>query len=226
MPEDGKSMATGREDVKRVFLSGQGVRRPSPGFTGASEAPFSATRGRKSVHLHQSGGQEGGEEELGHAFSSPKRNRLRTQIQKNHPDLTTVIRIDGPRAVGDGDSMPECQPRPRSHLPLHARWKGHGKAGPHQRSPTRRDDHLGLGAGQIVPRRTRGSPSGERQTLRVGQPEKGNPAQLRNREGASHSIPNASATPSWVNTPWMTLRPMAKAGSRRHASCHPWPARV
>src|SRR6266702_7082121 len=72
----------------------------------------------KFLNLHQRGPGKWGEHQLSNTLTAPDNERLRTVVDHNHPDLATVIGVDGPGGVDQGNAVFEGQAASGPHLGL------------------------------------------------------------------------------------------------------------
>lgn len=106
---------------------------------------------------------EAGEDELRHARPPRDRHRLRPGVPEQDAQLAAVVGVDGGRRVGEGEAVPQRQPRAGPHLTLHAGGQLHRQPRPHQPPLPRRQHQVGLGRGDVVARGAGRLPRRERE---------------------------------------------------------------
>src|SRR5205823_5088451 len=72
------------------------------------------------------------------------------EVGEDDLHLASVVCVDGARRVQHGDTVPESEPRARSHLPFEPRWNGKRPSRAYEGTLARRDtNRLAHGGGQV-----------------------------------------------------------------------------
>lgn len=87
---------------------------------------------------------------MGHPVAAAQEHWIRSRVLEQHPELAPIVRIDGSRGVGNGDPVPGCEARTRSHLAFDARRKLEDEAGPHRANLPGCEVEVGICAPHVV----------------------------------------------------------------------------
>lgn len=121
-----------------------------------SKAASASLRLRQRVDQHHADLRHGRDDQLGDPLVALHNNRHLAQVDQDHPNLTTVVRVDGARGVQNRQSMFEREPRAWANLPLESMGDLKRKPGRDQQSIARKEGGRRVERGpKIEPRRRR-----------------------------------------------------------------------